>query len=237
VSSKNAPTPLLRNVERLDAVEAAEVARALVDGAELSDVRFDRVYPTALRRVSSLHFTELHVVRKALELLDPRKGDMVLDVGSGAGKFCLAGALITEAHFLGLEQRPALVEAANSAASLLGAARAAFSVRDALEYDWSLFPMLYLFNPFEENVMPIGHRIDDGPPHSRERHLESVRAAQAKLEHMPRGTKVVTFHGLGGAMPDNYELMHQTLIVMHQTLIGDGPLELWICRRASRRAL
>ena len=57
-----------------------------------------------------------------------------------------------------------------------------------------------------------------------------MRAAQAKLEHMPRGTRVVTFHGMGGPMPDNYELMHQTLI-------GDGPLELWMCRRASRRAL
>lgn len=218
------PTRLLRSVDQLGPEEARALARLLVDGAEVSDVAFDRVFPAWARRVSPMHWTELAIARRALELLDPRRGDVVLDVGSGVGKFCVAGALLTQGHFLGVEQRPNLVDAANEAAALLGAERATFSVKDALELDWRSFPMLYLFNPFEENVMPAGHRIDDRAPQSKQRYRASVRAAVEKLAHQPKGTRVVTFHGLGAPMPDNYELVHQSIIEI-------GTLELWVCRR------
>jgi Methyltransferase domain len=224
------PITLVRNVEQLGPDEARALARLLASGVEVSDVAFDRVFPAWARRVSAMHWTELSVARQALELLDPRGGDVVLDVGSGVGKFCLAGALLTDGHFLGVEQRKNLVEAANQAATLLGAGRATFTLRDALELDWKSFPMLYLFNPFEEHVMPVGHRIDDAPGHSKQRHQELVRAAADKLADQPRGTKVVTFHGMGAAMPDTYELVHQSIIDV-------GALELWVCRRARRRAL
>lgn len=225
-----APTTLLRNVDQLGPEEARELARILCTGAEVSDVAFDRVFPAWARRVSPMHWTELSIARRALELLDPRRGDVVLDVGSGVGKFCLVGALLTQGHFLGVEQRPNLVEAANQAASLLGASRATFSVKDALELDWRSFPMLYLFNPFEENVMPVGHRIDDRAPQNKQRYKDSVRAAAQKLAEMPRGTRVVTFHGMGAPMPDNYEVVHQSIIEI-------GTLELWVCRRSRVRAL
>lgn len=207
--------------------EVQQLARALAEGRPVSDVQFDRLYPPDLRRVSNLHWTEIGVVRQALELLDPKEGDVVLDIGSGAGKFCLVGSLLRPAHFLGIEERPHLVEAATAAAARLGATRASFSAEDALALDWRHFPMLYLFNPFEENVMPLGHRIDAQPQHSRQRHKQSVRAAQQKLARMPRGTKVVLFHGMGAPMPETYELVHQSIVDV-------GTLELWICRRASR---
>lgn len=225
-----APTTLLRSVDQLGPEEARELARLMAEGAEVSDVAFDRAFPAWARRVSPMHWTELSIARRALELLDPRRGDVVLDVGSGVGKFCLAGALLTEGHFLGVEQRPRLVEAANAAAALLGAGRATFSVRDALALDWRSFPMLYLFNPFEENVMPVGHRIDEQPGHSRQRYKQQVRAAAEKLAQQPKGTRVVTFHGMGAPMPDNYELVHQSIIEI-------GTLELWVCRRSKVRAL
>jgi precorrin-6B methylase 2 len=224
------PSTLSREVSQLSAHEARELAQALANGEAVADVRFDRVFPNWARRVSPMHFTELHVVKRAVELLDPRRGDVVLDVGSGAGKFCLAGSLMTQAHFLGIEQRANLVDAANSAAALLGADRVTFSVKDALELDWRTFPMLYLFNPFEENVMPVGHRIDDVPAHSKQRYKKVVGTAAEKLAQMPRGTRVVTFHGMGAPMPDNYEMEHQSIIEV-------GTLELWVCRRSKVRAL
>jgi cyclopropane fatty-acyl-phospholipid synthase-like methyltransferase len=75
----------------------------------ISNDRFDQIFDQKLRRVSSVHWTPVEVALSILELLDLAKGSKVLDVGSGAGKFCLVGALNTKAHFFGVDQRQSLV--------------------------------------------------------------------------------------------------------------------------------
>ena len=91
--------------------------RSLRAGWELTDLEFDRVYPSWVRRLSDMHWTPVEVARRAAALLAVDPTTRVLDVGSGVGKFCLIGALTTRATFVGIEQRENLVTVARDTAA------------------------------------------------------------------------------------------------------------------------
>src|SRR3954471_8285376 len=84
-----------------------------------SDVEFDDVYDPEIRALSPQHWTPVQVAARAATLLTQAGATRILDVGSGAGKFCIAGALSTDAHFTGVERRGRLVETARRAATRL----------------------------------------------------------------------------------------------------------------------
>src|SRR5438309_796822 len=78
------------------------IFRELLRDGVSDDIYFDRIYPEWARKLSRIHWTPIPVVRRAVELLtEGRELDPVriLDVGSGAGKFCLIGAAISYAQF------------------------------------------------------------------------------------------------------------------------------------------
>src|SRR5690349_15460565 len=77
--------------------------------SEITDKEFDSIYPTEIRRLTNKHWTPVSVAKTASEFLANRRGIRVLDIGSGAGKFCIVGALNTRGHFTGIEQRQDLV--------------------------------------------------------------------------------------------------------------------------------
>src|SRR5713226_861432 len=65
----------------------------------VEDERFDLIYPPEIRDLSCRHWTPVAVARKAAEFLVNERETRVLDLGCGPGKFCIVGALTTEAHF------------------------------------------------------------------------------------------------------------------------------------------
>jgi SAM-dependent methyltransferase len=144
------------------------------------------------------------VARRAAALLADGGSPRILDVGSGVGKFCIAGALTTEASFVGVEQRGDLVEAARDAASRCGAQRASFVHGDVFDVDFAEFDGLYLFNPFLELIEPLQFPIDDAVPMSPARHAENVSATHSRLAEARPGTRVVTYGGFGGEMPGGF---------------------------------
>jgi len=79
-----------------------------------TDTAFDAHYPPVIRAHAFTHFTPVDVARAAAAFLVKAPGDHVLDVGSGAGKFCCVGALTTTGHFTGVERRSALHAAAKA---------------------------------------------------------------------------------------------------------------------------
>src|SRR4051812_32093145 len=84
------------------------------------DHMFDRLYPQSLRAKSAMYWTPLRVARRAAELFASHKAKRVLDVGSGAGKFCLAAASSRpDLELIGVEQRSHLVDLASEAAGRL----------------------------------------------------------------------------------------------------------------------
>jgi SAM-dependent methyltransferase len=198
----------------------ARVADALKEGIAISDGVFDLLYPRAVRTVSSIFWTPVSVALRAAELLVVDCATRVLDVGSGAGKFCVVGALATGASFTGIEHRAHLVSTARDAARRLGA-RANFIhgrlASDSLED----IDAIYFFNPFAENAFPPEDHLDQTVELSLDRALFDVELAERLLAGARVGTRVVTYHGFGGDMPPSYTLERSE---PHRT----DKLELWI---------
>ena len=192
-----------------------------LDDILASDVEFDAIYDDRTRQLSPQHWTPIRVAARAARLLTETGATRILDVGSGAGKFCIAGALSTNAHFLGVERREHLVHIASGAASRLGATRATFVQADIATFPFEGFDGVYLYNPFHEQVSDCLPQIDATLERSKNVYRHFVRCTTEKLADMAAPVAVVTFNGFGGAMPPSY------------TCLGDEPaandrLELWL---------
>ena len=87
----------------------AEMMRA---GSCPNDRSFDRFLPEPFRLVSPEYWTPLAVAKRAADWLEDLGIRTVVDIGSGAGKFCVAGALFGKCRFIGLEQYSSLVTSA-----------------------------------------------------------------------------------------------------------------------------
>jgi len=194
----------------------------MLRGDLLDDETFDDRLPISLRHKAALHFTPVDVARYAAGLLAPDPGMFVLDVGAGAGKFCIAAALaVPNARFVGVEQRPHLVRFATRLASEWAVSNVRFVLGQALDLDWSLYDAFYFYNPFGEQLFEpallLDHTIDFDPASF----ALYVMGARQRLGQARLGTRLVTYHGYGGSPPQGYELVSVTSI-------GTDAVELWI---------
>jgi SAM-dependent methyltransferase len=184
-------------------INAAAIRAALERRAPVADAVFDRLFAEELRGLSALHWTPVAVALRAAELLAPvaemcgSSGLRILDVGAGVGKLCLIGALVHDCVWWGVEQDVALVAAANQAAWALGVSeRTRFVAGDATRMDWSELDALYFYNPFPMRSLPV----DASPFAHHALAQETLGRVAAQLAR----TRVVTFHGLGCALPAGY---------------------------------
>lgn len=192
------------------------IRAALVAGDDLPDAVFDTLFPEELRPRSELHWTSLAIARRAIELLD---ATTVLDVGCGTGKVCLLARLLTGRAWWGVDHDAAAIDAANHAAYALGLRDdVRFLCTSAWDLDWSRFDGFYFFNPF-----PVGA---DDPRNAFQKYgafVAECTRAEERLASLRAGTRVVTYHGFGGDMPDGWER------VAHETA-GTDELALWLRR-------
>jgi len=184
------------------------------------DVAFDEQLPLSLQLKAGTHFTPVAVARLVAQLLAPEPGLNVLDVGSGAGKFCITAArAVPDARFVGVEWRPHLVRLATRLAE--GVPNVRFIHADALDLDWSSFDAFYFYNPFAEHlfdgVFGLDHTISLDPLDF----AVYVGAVTDRLARARVGTRVVTYHGLGAALPAGY-------VLVRATAIASDTVELWI---------
>jgi SAM-dependent methyltransferase len=192
----NAPDPFAR-------------VRTDVASGDVDDATFDALYADSVRAGADRFFTPLAVARRAAQLLALHGACRVLDVGSGAGKFCLTGACVHPGlEFVGIEQRPRLVEAARLVAENLRIGNVRFVVGDATQLSWAAFDGLYLYNPFGENICDKVETLDDTVELSMSRYMADVRRVAASLFGASVGTCIVTYHGYGGPIPTSYQLTH-----------------------------
>ncbi|MBK9032985.1 MAG: methyltransferase domain-containing protein [Myxococcales bacterium] len=146
----------------------------------------------------------------------------VLDVGAGAGKFCIAAAgAVPGASFVGVEFRRHLVRVATRLARRAGLQNVRFIHANALDLDWSRFDSFYLYNPFAEQLfadrLVIDRTIDLDPINF----ILYVTGVRQRLADAPVGTRVATYHGFGAPPPLGYELAHEQQA-------GTDRVELWI---------
>lgn len=203
--------------------EKALVTAALRRGALVHDALFDRVYPPHVQRVSRQFWTPVDVAIAASRWLAEVGCRAPLDVGAGAGKFCIVASLSMRQAVTGLEHRAELVDVARTAA-VAYCADVECVHGDLESIDASRFDALYFFNPFAENLFDAGDRLDDAVELSEERCFRDLGTVERWLDTAVRGTCIVTYHGFGGRIPATYQLARACRA-------GGDHLRLWVKRQ------
>jgi SAM-dependent methyltransferase len=202
------------------------VAAALRAGHLPADRVFDCFLPDDLRTVSSQYWTPLAVAKRAAEWLDDLHVRTVVDIGSGAGKFCVAAALTGSGQFTGLEQRSRLVAAARTLAEVFHIDDRVKFVHGAVgEVAVPVADAYYLYNPFGVYFFGPAEQVDGDVAFTETRRARDVAAVEDLLRRARPGTFVLTYNGFGGRMPADYERIRVDL---------NMPNELGLWRRERR---
>jgi SAM-dependent methyltransferase len=184
------------------------------------DGAFDCLYPKHIEEISHKHWTPLSVVRKAAQFLSEPDA-RVLDIGSGVGKFCLAGAqYCPDTFFFGVEQRHELVLYGEEAKQYTQLANVHFFHANMTQINFKEFDHFYFYNSFYENVDTL-QRIDDTIETSFGLYKYYTQYLMNALDQKPSGTRLVTFQSLEEEVPSSYTLAN----VSYDTL-----LKMWIKR-------
>lgn len=96
--------------------------------------------------------TPYNVIRDILHTVRPTKDDTVYDIGSGYGRFCLYGALTSEATFKGIEAIEKRHEKAVEIKDNFKIPNVDFINENVLEAGISDGTIFYLFNPFYPDI-------------------------------------------------------------------------------------
>jgi len=173
-----------------------------------SDLNFNSLYPKPIQDAAEKHWTRIEVAKKASAFLAISAEEKVLDIGSGAGKFCLVAAhehpLI---NFYGVEQRQNLVDLSTELAEKLALHNVVFYCDNICNIDFEKYDHFYFYNSFYEN-MPGTQKIDLSIKYSEDLYDFYNRYLYKQLKKKPAGTRLVTYHSFGREIPPGYEVVH-----------------------------
>lgn len=186
-----------------------QLTAKLRERVSLPDLHFDAHLPPRARTHSPLHFTPLAVATTIAAWIEDAGVRSVVDVGSGAGKFCVAAALGCGARFLGIERRPWLVDAARELAHTFG-------VEERVSFREAVFGLdelpaadaYYFYNPFGENLFGAVDQLDEDGAGDLDRFGRDVAIATDFLRLAPQGTLFLLYNGYGARVPEGLELIH-----------------------------
>ncbi len=185
---------------------ARRVASAIQGGEAPANEAFDRWLPEELRDRSLEYRTPLPVLARVADWLRQTQVQSVVDIGSGAGKFCVAASLLTSCRFIGLEQRASLVDMARALATLFDVAdRVTFLTGDFGALPTTVADAYYLYNPFGEYDFDSNQYAELDVPFNDQTLARDLFAVTHLLSLAPAGTLVITYNGFGGALPRSYE--------------------------------
>lgn len=172
----------------------------------IKDEEFDALYPVKIRMLSGTHWTPVDVAKKAIAFLDQEGGSAVLDLGSGAGKFCLVAAANSNAIITGVEQRENLVQVSRKLAVKYQLHQVDFIHGDLKNLDFTKYKAFYFFNSFEENIN-IKDKLDKDNSINFEQYHTYTKLLRDKFEAADSGTRIVTYCGDAAEIPENYLLV------------------------------
>jgi len=178
-----------------------------IDQWFIDDAEFNNLYPVEVQKLADLHWTPLKVAKKAAQFLVPVDGSKVLDIGSGAGKFCLAASYYKpNGLFYGIEQRKNLLDCAIEAEYNLDLNNLSFIHGNFTQLDFTQFDHFYFYNSFYENIDGT-EKIDYKIQHSLSLYNYYNSYLFNQLEKMPAGTRVVSYHSWEDNMPPGYRIV------------------------------
>lgn len=174
---------------------------------DVDDDTFNELYPYHIKKLAKRHWTPVAVARMAAEYLAEKPNSKILDIGSGAGKFCLVGASCTQGMFYGIEQRDHLIEISQKIAAIHDLQNVEFVHSNICEIDFSEYEAFYYYNSFQENIdtsCPIDYVIL--PHHDLFYFYSNYVRAQLYRAHV--GTRLVTYWTDYKDVPNNFRLVH-----------------------------
>ena len=172
-----------------------------------SDLNFNSHYPKPIQDAAEKHWTRIEVAKKAAAFLATSPEVKVLDIGSGAGKFCLVAAHeYPLTNFYGVEQRQSLVDISDDLARELELNNVSFICDNICNIDFRKFDNFYFYNSFYENV-PGTQKIDYSIKYSEDLYNFYNRYLYKQLDNKQAGTRLVTYHSFGSEIPRGYEVV------------------------------
>jgi SAM-dependent methyltransferase len=185
--------------------------------AEMTDAEFDEIYPLKMRRLAEKHFTPVQVAKTASAFLVGEPGAKVLDIGSGAGKFCIVGALNSNGHFTGIEQRLAMVDVSSRISESAGLKNVTFIQANVTSVDFRDYDAFYIYNSFYENI-DVHDRIDDTVLVTPPLYSAYLMYTFEQLSRTKAGTRLATYYTLRDIVPPGFTLINSR---------HEGRLDLW----------
>lgn len=172
-----------------------------------SDDCFNNLFPSPIRDLAARHWTPLPIAKEAANFLVTHPNVKILDIGSGVGKFCLAGAYhFPLAQFDGVEQRASLVTLAENVRQKTAFKNVHFIQANFTRIDFSQYDHFYFYNSFYENLIGTD-TIDDSIAYSTKHFNTYNQKLFKQLNKMPAGTRIATFHSTEMEIPPNYHIV------------------------------
>jgi SAM-dependent methyltransferase len=186
----------------------------------IKDNEFDTIYPGNINNLSDIYWTPVEVAIKAANLLVGSQKTRVLDIGSGAGKFCLIGAIITDGHFTGVEYRKSLVNLSTRIINHFNLENIKIIHSNIIDINFAEYDAFYFFNSFYENIIfDDDLKIDSSVELSLSLYKQYSDSLYKKLEELDSGKKLVTYCCSDRQIPKNFRLEY---------LDENNELKLWI---------
>jgi len=172
----------------------------------VSDDAFDKLYPIYIQQLSAAHWTPLNVALTAARFLAPDKTARIIDIGAGAGKFCITGRYNTPGSFTGIEQRKNFVRTGNKVIRRLKLSDVSLIHGNFMHHDLSHYTGIYFYNSFHENIV-FSDSLDDKIERSTELYLLYTAHLTEQLGKMPVGTRLATYWLSLNEIPGSYTLL------------------------------
>ncbi|WP_353150678.1 class I SAM-dependent methyltransferase [Chryseobacterium sp.] len=182
------------------------IFKQLSQKIEVKDVVFDEIFPPGIKAVADRHWTPVAVAKMAAEYLTEKQDQKVLDIGAGAGKFCLVGAASTKGFFYGVEQRKALTKMSRKIADRYNIMNVEFINSNINEISFSDYDAFYFFNSFFENI-DTSNPIDNTILPDSDLYQVYSDYVREQLDKTPVGTRLVTYWSKWDEIPTNFELV------------------------------
>lgn len=172
----------------------------------MTDEELDAFFPMKMRKLSGTQWSPVSVAKKAIEFLVKDAGTKVLDLGSGAGKFCVVAAKYSKGEIYGIEQRENLVVLSRKLAKTYHLDNVNFIHGDIKKVNLSNYAAFYFFNSFEENIN-LTDKLDKENAIDVEHYEQYISYLNRELDKLPVGVKIVTYCGQGREIPESYVLV------------------------------
>lgn len=181
------------------------------------DSSFDKIFQKKYSEISKVHWTPIEIAKIATNWLAKSADTKILDIGSGVGKFCIVGSMVSDAHFFGIEKRRSLVNETNRLKNKLKLNKINIINENVVNIDFKEFDSFYYFNPFCEQIATYG-LIDDTLNPSNDNYETYQNHVFNQLNNLKVGARLVTYHSANFYPPPSFKI---------KEMMFEGELVFW----------